>query len=174
MRIHDVSEVIVNKKVGLLASATDMLACPIRDTEGNLYAVMVVAVVKLDPFPEYCLRLLGDICAQAGAVLRKCWHFNQNLGHIDALKNIAREMLHIVNKREIKAVLDHVDSHVSHFMCCSRAVLYIVDRPQNVVWTLLKSQERQDEESMITFDIKSEVHPNTEGSRVGYVNAVSQ
>ena len=170
VRINDVSDLIVHKKNGLLTHATDMLACPIRDDQGNFYGAIIVATQKQDTFPEYCVSLLSNFSMQVGAVLKRCGDHKQSASHVRALKNASREMLNIVNRREVKNVLDHVDSHVSAFMCCSRAVLYIVDRQQNVVWTAMKGGES--EECMVTYDIKSDVRPDTEGSRVGYVNAV--
>ncbi len=169
VRIHDVSDVIIHKKNGLLTHATDMLVCPIRDAADNFHGVMIVATHKQDAFPEYCLRLLSNFSTQVGAVLKRCGDYKQTASHVRALKSASREMLNIVNRREVKNVLEHVDSHVNTFMCCSRAVLYIVDRRQNVVWTALKGSD--DEECMITYDIKSDIDPNAEGSRVGYVNA---
>lgn len=174
VRIPDVSDVIINKRNGLIPFAADMLACQIRDSDGILHGV-IVAASKTDTFQEYCPRLLGDICAQVGAVLRMCGQYRQKDEHVKALKNASKEMLSVVNKREIKTILDHVDHHVCSFMCCSRAVLYIIDRRQNLVWTLLKEagdpKGGGEEESIITFEIKSGVDPNTEGSRVGYANS---
>ena len=169
VRIHDVSEMIINKKKGLLSSASDMLACAIRDLQGNLYGVMIVATLNHQVFPHYSVRLLGHMASQLGAVLQGCSHFQHQASHIAALKFASTEMLKIVNKREIKSVIDHVDSEVREFMCCSRAVLYMVDRPHNVVWTTVKLDPHH--EHMLTHDIKADVDPKSQGSRVGYVNA---
>jgi GAF domain-containing protein len=169
VNVHDTSEVILNRRNGLLTHATDMLACPVRDREGNLYGVMLLAMLKNELFPEHCLRLANDVSAQMGAVLRKCEQFKQQSDHVHALQHAGKEMLNIVNKRELTNVIDHVDSQVSSFMCCSRAVLYIVDRAQHVVWTVVKTEN--DQESIVVYEIKDNVDPKAEGSRVGYVNA---
>ena len=141
----------------------------IRDTDGKVYGIMIAATLGQHTFPEYSLQLFSDVSAQMGAVLRKCGHFKEKTNHVRALKHASKEMLDIVNERELKNVLDHINNRVSSFMCCSRAVLYIVDRRQHVIWTVVKDSE---DESIITYEIKTDLNPNTEGSRVGYVNVV--
>ncbi len=169
VRMHDVSDAIISKNNGLLSFATDMLVCSIRDATGNLYGVMVVVNQKQEPFPEYCIPLLKGMSDQVGAVLQRCAHTREQADHVRALKFASTELLNIVNQREIKAVIEHVDRHITDFVCCGRAVLYIVDRQQNVVWTVVRSESG--EEMIVTYDIKPDVNPDDLGSRVGYVNA---
>ena len=95
----------------------------IRDTDGNVYGIMIAATLGQHTFPEYSLQLFSDVSAQMGAVLRKCGHFKEKTNHVRALKHASKEMLDIVNERELKNVLDHINNRVSSFMCCSRAVL---------------------------------------------------
>ena len=169
VRMHDVSDVIIGKKNGLLPFATDMLVCAIRDSTRQLYGVMVVVSLKHEPFPEYCMPLLKSVSEQLGAVLQRCAHTREQAEHVRALKFASTELLDVVNQREVKTVIEHVVRRIPDFVCCGRAVLYIVDRQQHVVWTVVQTESG--EECIVTYDIKSHVNPDDLGSRVGYVNA---
>lgn len=164
VKLRDVSEKILARKGGLMTHATTMMACAIRDVDGAVYGVLLLANQMEDHFPRHGKRMVNEMCVQAGTVLKKCHQFKEHEDNAKNLQHASIEMLDVIKNREIEQIIKHVSSTISGFMSCSRAVLYIVDVGNHTLWTI------GPDENLIMTSIKENADPTVEGSRSGFAN----
>ena len=114
-------------------------------------------------------NLLENITFQAGAVLDNCAALQQHRDNALHHQTSSLQLIQVVNKREIEGVIRHIEEMMPTYMCCQRAVLYMIDWDRGVVWTLLPDDE------LLTYDIVPEAMSMSKGEgKIGSEGEESQ
>jgi len=133
-------------KIGLSARAQGML-------HGCVFAVQT----RDGHFHDTHSSLLENISFQAGAVLDNCATLQQYRDNAMHHQTSSLQLIQVVNKREIEGVIRHIEEMMPTYMCCQRAVLYMIDWDRGVMWTLLPDDE------LLTYEIVPEAMSISKG-----------